>query len=108
MDGAGVERVLTLDLHSEQIQGFFGVPVDNVFGSPVLLGDVSITEEAFDPHLRPIRARVGLELRVLTTNDLAVTHLGGTLYLKYRQNVEQLAAKVQTTAVAPLGLEQVP
>jgi len=75
---------------------------------PVLLGDVSITEEAFDPHLRPIRARVGLELRVLTTNDLAVTHLGGTLYLKYRQNVEQLAAKVQTTAVAPLGLEQVP
>ena len=38
--GAGVERVLTLDLHAEQIQGFFGVPVDNVFGSPVLLGDV--------------------------------------------------------------------
>lgn len=38
--GAGVERVLTLDLHAEQIQGFFGVPVDNVYGSPVLLGDV--------------------------------------------------------------------
>jgi ribose-phosphate pyrophosphokinase len=38
--GAGVERVLTLDLHAEQIQGFFGIPVDNVFGSPVLLGDV--------------------------------------------------------------------
>jgi ribose-phosphate pyrophosphokinase len=38
--GAGVQRVLTLDLHAEQIQGFFGVPVDNVFGSPVLLGDV--------------------------------------------------------------------
>ena len=37
---AGVERVLTLDLHAEQIQGFFGVPVDNVYGSPVLLGDV--------------------------------------------------------------------
>jgi len=40
ISGAGVERVLTLDLHAEQIQGFFGIPVDNVFGSPVLLGDV--------------------------------------------------------------------
>ena len=37
---AGVERMLTLDLHAEQIQGFFGIPVNNVFGSPVLLGDV--------------------------------------------------------------------
>src|ERR1700734_3447038 len=37
---AGVHRLLTLDLHSEQIQGFFGIPVDNVYGSPVLLGDV--------------------------------------------------------------------
>ncbi len=38
--GAGVDRMLTLDLHAEQIQGFFGIPVDNVYGSPVLLGDV--------------------------------------------------------------------
>ena len=37
---AGADRVLTLDLHAEQIQGFFGIPVDNVYGSPVLLGDV--------------------------------------------------------------------
>ena len=37
---AGVHRLLTLDLHSEQIQGFFGIPVDNVYGSPVLLGDL--------------------------------------------------------------------
>ncbi|HEY6452665.1 MAG TPA: ribose-phosphate pyrophosphokinase [Steroidobacteraceae bacterium] len=37
---AGVERLLTLDLHSDQIQGFFGIPVDNVYGSPVLLADV--------------------------------------------------------------------
>ena len=37
---AGVHRLLTLDLHSDQIQGFFGIPVDNVYGSPVLLGDV--------------------------------------------------------------------
>ena len=38
--GAGVDRLLTLDLHSDQIQGFFAIPVDNVYGSPVLLGEV--------------------------------------------------------------------
>ena len=37
---AGINRLLTLDLHADQIQGFFGIPVDNVYGSPVLLGDV--------------------------------------------------------------------
>ena len=36
---AGVDRLLTLDLHSDQIMGFFDIPVDNVYGSPVLLGD---------------------------------------------------------------------
>jgi ribose-phosphate pyrophosphokinase len=36
----GVHRLLTLDLHSDQIQGFFDIPVDNVYASPVLLGDV--------------------------------------------------------------------
>jgi len=40
MVGAGVDRVLTVDLHAEQIQGFFDVPVDNVYGSPVLLEDI--------------------------------------------------------------------
>ena len=38
--GVGVDRVLTVDLHAEQIQGFFDVPVDNVYGSPVLLDDI--------------------------------------------------------------------
>lgn len=37
---AGVDRVLTVDLHADQIQGFFDVPVDNVYASPILLGDV--------------------------------------------------------------------
>jgi ribose-phosphate pyrophosphokinase len=38
--GAGVHRVLTVDLHADQIQGFFDIPVDNVYASPVLLGEV--------------------------------------------------------------------
>ncbi len=37
---AGIDRVLTVDLHADQIQGFFDIPVDNVYSSPVLLGDV--------------------------------------------------------------------
>jgi ribose-phosphate pyrophosphokinase len=40
IDIAGVDRVLTIDLHADQIQGFFNVPVDNVYASPILLGDV--------------------------------------------------------------------
>lgn len=37
---AGTDRVLTVDLHADQIQGFFDIPVDNVYASPILLGDV--------------------------------------------------------------------
>lgn len=40
MVGVGVDRVLTVDLHAEQIQGFFTCPVDNVYGSPVLIDDI--------------------------------------------------------------------
>ncbi len=37
---AGVDRVLTMDLHADQIQGFFDIPVDNVYAAPILLGDI--------------------------------------------------------------------
>jgi ribose-phosphate pyrophosphokinase len=37
---AGADRVLTVDLHADQIQGFFDIPVDNVYASPILLGDI--------------------------------------------------------------------
>ncbi|MGH8275311.1 MAG: ribose-phosphate pyrophosphokinase, partial [Steroidobacteraceae bacterium] len=39
VSSAGVNRLLTIDLHADQIQGFFDIPVDNVYASPVLLGD---------------------------------------------------------------------
>ncbi|OOH84868.1 ribose-phosphate pyrophosphokinase [Comamonas kerstersii] len=40
LQAAGVNRVLTMDLHADQIQGFFDIPVDNIYASPVLLGDL--------------------------------------------------------------------
>jgi ribose-phosphate pyrophosphokinase len=41
MVNAGIDRVLTLDLHAEQIQGFFDVPVDNIYGTPILINDIN-------------------------------------------------------------------
>jgi ribose-phosphate pyrophosphokinase len=40
LEVAGVSRVLTMDLHADQIQGFFDIPVDNIYAAPILLGDV--------------------------------------------------------------------
>jgi ribose-phosphate pyrophosphokinase len=40
LETVGVQRVLTMDLHADQIQGFFDIPVDNIYASPVLLGDL--------------------------------------------------------------------
>ncbi len=40
LQAAGIDRVLTMDLHADQIQGFFDVPVDNIYASPILLGDL--------------------------------------------------------------------
>ena len=40
LEAAGVDRVLTMDLHADQIQGFFNIPVDNIYAAPVLLGDI--------------------------------------------------------------------
>ncbi len=40
IQAAGINRVLTVDLHADQIQGFFNIPVDNIYASPILLGDI--------------------------------------------------------------------
>jgi ribose-phosphate pyrophosphokinase len=56
LQGAGVDRVLTMDLHSDQIQGFFDIPVDNVYSTPVLLGDVW---KAGYPNLSVVSPDVG-------------------------------------------------
>lgn len=40
LESAGVNRILTMDLHSDQIQGFFDIPVDNIYATPIMLGDI--------------------------------------------------------------------
>jgi len=75
---------------------------------PVRLTDFSITEEAFDSSLNPIRAKVGLGLRVLNVNDLGFSHKGGSLFMSYLQLKEQLAAKAPAGALNKLGIGEIP
>mgnify|MGYP001579870575 CR=1 FL=1 len=70
---------------------------------PVRLTDFSITEEAFDVNLNPIRAKVNLGMRVLTVDDLGFNHKGGTLFMGYLQKKEQLAA-LSHDALSALGI----
>ncbi len=71
---------------------------------PVKVTDFSITEEAFDPSLNPIRAKVSLGLRVMSIDDLTFSTKGGSLFMAYLQSKERLAGNVQTTSLAPLGI----
>jgi hypothetical protein len=71
---------------------------------PVKITEFSITEEAFDPSLNPIRAKVSLGLRVMSTDDLGFSSKGGSLFMAYLQSKEQLAGKVQPVTFATLGI----
>jgi hypothetical protein len=71
---------------------------------PVKLADFSITEEAFDPALNPIRAKVSFSLRVLSVDDLGFSSKGGALFMTYLQGKERLAAKVQPVSFSTLGI----
>jgi hypothetical protein len=75
---------------------------------PVRITDFSITEEAFDPNLNPIRAKVSLGMRVLTVNDLGFAHKGGNLFMTYLQQKEQLVAKSPKGTLGALGLRGIP
>ena len=75
---------------------------------PVRLTDFSITEEAFDPSLNPIRAKVSLGMRVLNIDDLGFSHPGGHIFMSYLTNKEQLATKATSVALSVLGLGGLP
>ena len=71
---------------------------------PVRLTDLSITEEAFDPSLNPIRAKVSLSLRVLSVTDLGFDSKGGSLYMVYQQTKERLASLQPPGSLGALGI----
>ena len=75
---------------------------------PVRLTEFSITEEAFDPNLNPIRAKISLGMRVLNVDDVGFDHKGGNLFLTYLQQKEQLATKNPAGAFNSLGIQGIP
>lgn len=75
---------------------------------PVRLTDFSVTEEAFDARLNPIRAKVSLGLRVLSVDDLGFAHPGGRMFMTYLGNKEQLASQAANVAISVLGLGGLP
>jgi hypothetical protein len=71
---------------------------------PVRITEFSVTEEAFDPDLNPIRAKISLGMRVLSVNDLGFDHRGGGLYLNYQREKEKLAGIYHGVALSALGI----
>jgi hypothetical protein len=67
---------------------------------PVRITDFSITEEAYDQALNPIRAKVSVGVRVLTVDDLGFRHKGGLLYLGYQEQKQRFAATVNDPITA--------
>jgi hypothetical protein len=83
-----------------------------VFGKnrvvPVRLTDFSVTEEAFDPNLNPIRAKVSLGMRVLSVDDVGFTHKAGSLFMSYLQQKEALRNEHASATLGALGLTGIP
>jgi hypothetical protein len=75
---------------------------------PVRMTDFSITEEAFDPSLNPLRAKVSLSMNVLTIDDLFFSDKGGGLYMAYLRQKETLAQLYQSGTLGALGLRGLP
>jgi hypothetical protein len=75
---------------------------------PMRITDLSITEEAFDPQLNPLRAKVSLSLRVLSIDDMLFTDKGGSLYMTYQRQKESLAQLYASGTFGALGISGIP
>jgi hypothetical protein len=75
---------------------------------PVRITDFSVSEEAFDPSLNPIRAKVSLGMRVLSVDDLGFDDKGGNLYMTYQQQKERMAALAPVGTFGALGIGGIP
>jgi len=73
---------------------------------PVRITDLSITEDAFDAQLNPIRATVSLGMRVLTVDDLGFEHRGGQLFMAHLRSREALATKAGSAPLSALGVKE--
>ena len=71
---------------------------------PVRITDLTVTEEAFDPNLNPIRAKVALTMRTLSTSDFPSDHRGNSLYLAYQETKERFSTLVATAPLSELGV----
>jgi hypothetical protein len=75
---------------------------------PVRITELSIVEEAFDPDLNPILAKVSLGLRVLSVNDVGFESKAGSLYMVHHQARERLAQKAAVGSLGALGIGGIP
>jgi hypothetical protein len=75
---------------------------------PVRITEFSVTEEAFDVSLNPIRAKVSLGMRVLSIDDLGFDEKGGNLFMVYQQQKERLAGISQSGTFHDLGIGGIP
>jgi hypothetical protein len=75
---------------------------------PVRFTEFSITEEAFDVNLNPIRAKISLGMRVLSVDDVGFDHKGGSLYMNYHQNKERLARMFTSGNLTNFGINAIP
>ncbi len=75
---------------------------------PIRVTEFSITEEAFDVTLNPIRAKVNLGFRVLSVSDLGFDHRGGHVFMSYLQNKERLASKISGVGLNTFGIGSIP
>ena len=73
---------------------------------PVRITEFSITEEAFDTSLNPIRAKVSLGMRVLSVDDLGFNHKGGNLFIAYLQQKEQMKQRATAGSLNVLGVKR--
>jgi hypothetical protein len=75
---------------------------------PVRITEFSVSEEGFDAALNPLRAKLSIGMRVLTVDDLTFDSRGGSIFMSYLEQKEQLASRVASTALGSLGISAIP
>jgi hypothetical protein len=74
---------------------------------PVRITELTVTEDAFDAALNPIRAKIGLTMRTLSVNDFPVDHPGWSLYLAYQETKERFSTLTPGATLSQLGISAV-